>query len=37
MTIFGEILSTILDFSPIGNIKCGLEALSGYNSVTFEN
>ena len=36
MTIFGEILSTILDFSPIGNIKCGLEALSGYNSVTFE-
>ena len=36
MTIFGEILSTLLDFSPIGNIKSGLEAFSGYDTVTFE-
>ena len=35
-SIFGEILSTILDFSPIGNIKSGLEAFSGYDTVTFE-
>ena len=36
MGLFGEILSLILDYSPIGNIKSGLEGLSGYNSVTFE-
>ena len=35
-SIFGEILSTILDFSPIENIKSGLEAFSGYDTVTFE-
>lgn len=36
MSIFGKILSLVLDYSPIGNIKSGLEAFSGYNSVTFE-
>ena len=36
MGLFGDILSLILDYSPIGNIKSGLEGLSGYNSVTFE-
>ena len=36
MTIFGEILSLALDFSPIATFKNAVEALSGYNMVTFE-
>ena len=36
MTIFGEILSLALDFSPIETFKNAIEGLSGYNMVTFE-
>ena len=36
MSVFGDILSLILDYSPFGVFKSIFEGISGYNSVTFE-